>query len=282
MKVVTTTPELNQLLASWKSNNESWGFVPTMGALHEGHLSLIEKSTTDDNQHTIVSIFVNPKQFGPNEDFDSYPRTLDEDVAKISAQFADKSIVVFAPESDVIYPPNFTTTVREDELSKKLCGQFREVHFTGVTTVVCRLLNLTQTNKAYFGQKDLQQCYIIKRMIENLAMTCEVVICPTVREANGLAMSSRNKYLSAEQREKASGIYQCLCWGEKQLQLGEAFASVKSQMLSRLSSNFDLQYLEFVTLPDFKKTDDYTKHLAICAAVLLDNVRLIDNIRIQL
>ncbi|NBV42719.1 pantoate--beta-alanine ligase, partial [bacterium] len=180
------------------------GFVPTMGALHDGHISLIE-SARRDTDYVIVSIFVNPGQFGPNEDFDRYPRTIDADIQKLEAAGVD---MVFLPSTNAVYPEGYrqATRVFVPDLSRRLCGKHRPGHFEGVTSVVIRLFNLIRPHKAFFGEKDFQQVTIIRKMSQDLALPIDIVGCPIVRDADGLAMSSRNRYLSPEERIVATSL----------------------------------------------------------------------------
>ncbi|MDP2754119.1 MAG: pantoate--beta-alanine ligase, partial [Nitrospirota bacterium] len=182
------------------------GFVPTMGVLHEGHLSLVRRAK-QENDITTVSIFVNPTQFGPSEDFKQYPRDIEGDTAKLFKEEAD---ILFMPDAPLIYPEGFSTYVEVEKISERLCGAFRPGHFKGVATVVTKLLNIVKPTKAYFGQKDFQQTIVIKQLVKDLDMDADIVVCPTLREQDGLAMSSRNAYLDIRQREAATVIYKCL------------------------------------------------------------------------
>jgi pantoate--beta-alanine ligase len=182
------------------------GFVPTMGALHEGHLSLV-RSAKQGNDKTVVSVFVNPIQFGPSEDFKRYPRDIEGDTEKLQKEKVD---IIFMPEISSIYPERFLTYVEVEKISERLCGLIRPGHFRGVATVVTKLLNIVKPTRAYFGQKDFQQSSIIKQLVKDLNIDVDIVVCPTVREQDGLAMSSRNAYLDTAQRKAATVIYRCL------------------------------------------------------------------------
>ena len=184
-------------------HGRSIGFVPTMGALHEGHLSLIKRSK-DDNDITVVSIFINPLQFGPSEDFQQYPRDTDGDVAKLRKAEAD---VLFMPDASQVYPSGFMTHIEIGEISEKLCGAFRPGHFRGVVTIVAKLFNIVKPARAYFGQKDFQQAAVISKMAKDLDMAVDIIVSPTIRENDGLALSSRNLYLNEEERTAAGVIY---------------------------------------------------------------------------
>src|SRR5208337_1498749 len=182
------------------------GCVPTMGALHEGHLNLVKRAKSE-NDIVVVSIFVNPLQFGSGEDFGRYPRDLENDMEKLRASDTD---ILFVPEGKSLYPDGFASHLTVEGISGRLCGAFRPGHFTGVVTVVCKLFNIVKPTRAYFGQKDFQQTVVINRLVEDLNMDIEVVTCPTVRESDGLAMSSRNAYLSAGERAAATVLYKAL------------------------------------------------------------------------
>ncbi|MCR4394819.1 MAG: pantoate--beta-alanine ligase, partial [Dehalococcoidales bacterium] len=196
MKIFETIAELKQYRYNLKG---TVGFVPTMGYLHEGHLSLVRRSRSE-NDYTVVSIFVNPTQFGPNEDFDRYPRDYPRDFALLEKENVD---CVFLPPVKEMYPEGYSTWVDVYKVTERLEGAIRPGHFRGVATVVTKLFNIVQPDRAYFGQKDAQQCVVIKKMVADLNMNLEIVICPTVREPDGLAMSSRNVYLSPEERQQA-------------------------------------------------------------------------------
>jgi pantoate--beta-alanine ligase len=198
----------------------SIGLVPTMGALHGGHLSLVKRAKME-NDVTAASIFVNPLQFGPSEDLAKYPRDIENDIRK----FQDLEIdILFLPDGSQVYPKGFSTYVAVDEISGKLCGRFRPGHFRGVATVVAKLFNIAAPTRAYFGQKDFQQTVVIKRMTKDLNFDTEVVVCPTIRELDGLAMSSRNLYLEAAQRKAAVSLYRALLAGSDAINAGERAA----------------------------------------------------------
>lgn len=211
MEVVTAIEELRRRIREVKAGGASIGFVPTMGFLHQGHLSLMERARRE-NDFLVISIFVNPLQFGRGEDLDRYPRDREGDLAKARKVGCD---LVFFPEEKTLYPPGFTTYVQVEGLSSVLCGVSRPTHFRGVATVVNKLFNLVQPDRAYFGQKDAQQAILIKRMVADLNMNLEVVVCPTVREEDGLAMSSRNNYLTPQERRAAPVLYRALKAGEE-------------------------------------------------------------------
>src|SRR5512136_956603 len=215
MQVIPTIEEFRQAKATLPGRR--WGFVPTMGYLHEGHLSLVKRARAE-NDDVAVSIFVNPTQFGPNEDLAAYPRDRERDLRLLESLEAD---LVFNPSSKVMYPPNYQTYVTVEEVTKYLEGASRPGHFRGVATVVAKLFNIVVAERAYFGQKDAQQTIVIKRMVRDLNMPIDIVICPTQREADGLAMSSRNTYLDAEQRRAAPVLYRALCAARDAFDRGE-------------------------------------------------------------
>ena len=199
MKVVKTVKEVRDIVSAWKKEGLTVGFVPTMGFLHEGHKSLIRKSASQ-NDRTVVSVFVNPIQFGPNEDLEAYPRDLNRDMKAVEESGGD---LIFNPEPEEMYPGHFTSFIDTTETTELLCGAVRPVHFRGVCTVVGKLFNIVTPDRAYFGQKDAQQLATVKRFVRDLNFPVEIVACPIVREADGLAKSSRNTYLNPEERKAA-------------------------------------------------------------------------------
>ncbi|QDK40635.1 pantoate--beta-alanine ligase [Bacteriovorax stolpii] len=277
IKVFTTKKDFDHYRNALKS--EKIGLVPTMGNLHKGHISLIEKSTVE-NDVTIVTIFVNPKQFGPNEDFDKYPRTLDEDLAKISAMAllisAQKEIAVFAPGSnEEIYPQGFSTTISVGPMTQKFEGSVRPTHFDGVTTVVYRLFTITRAHIAYFGQKDVQQCLIIKKMVKDLDIKIKIHIMPIVRNAEGLALSSRNQYLSESERAEALTLPQTLVKIEKLIRTKQDYKTFVSDVLKN-DKRWD--YLEILDSDNMEAPSAKTQELVIVAAFRSGTTRLLDNI----
>lgn len=277
IKVFTTRKDFDHYRNALKS--EKIGLVPTMGNLHKGHLSLIEKST-EENDVTIVTIFVNPKQFGPNEDFDKYPRTLDEDLAKISSVAllisAQKEIAVFAPGSnEEIYPEGFSTMISVGPMTQKFEGSVRPTHFDGVTTVVYRLFAITRAHKAYFGQKDVQQCLIIKKMVKDLDIKINIHIMPIVRNAEGLALSSRNQYLSESERAEALTLPQTLVKIEKLIRTKQDYKTFVSDVLKN-DKRWD--YLEILDSDNMEAPSAKTQELVIVAAFRSGTTRLLDNI----
>lgn len=277
--------EVRKKISGWKQEGLSVGLVPTMGALHEGHLSLIKKCIETCDK-TVVSIFVNPLQFGPSEDLDSYPRTLDADLELCKKAGGDKcEVVVFAPtpaemygNENVLSNDFLTYVVPPFFYSNKLCGKNRIGHFDGVCTVVMKLFNIVQPNYAFFGQKDAQQLIIIKKMVKDLNIPIKIISCPIVRDGNGLALSSRNNYLSDEGKKEAlvlnsilKNIKLCYNKGIKDTKI------LSETAYSFLNEHHELEYLEFVdkdTFEDKKSIDDNT---IVLIAAKVDNVRLIDN-----
>jgi pantoate--beta-alanine ligase len=253
------------------------GFVPTMGALHEGHLSLIKRSVTE-NDVTAVSIFVNPVQFGPAEDLDKYPRDIEGDIKKIRDMEVD---VLFLPDDKAMYPPGFCTFVEAEKISGKLCGGFRPGHFKGVATVVTKLLNIVRPTRAYFGQKDFQQTVVIRRLVKDLNFDTEVEVCPTVREHDGLAMSSRNVYLNGEQRHAATALFRCLTAASQAISSGvRSSASVREMMRSVLSGEPLITAIEYADVYDpetLDAVDDIKGEVLLAVAARLGSTRLIDN-----
>ena len=259
-------------------STQTIGLVPTMGNLHKGHVSLIEKSV-EENDVTIVTIYVNPKQFGPNEDFDKYPRTLDADLSKISGVAllidAKKDIVVYAPKTDEgIYPEGFSTTISVGPMTQKFEGAVRPTHFDGVTTVVYRLFAITKAHTAYFGQKDVQQCLIIKKMVADLQIPIKIHIMPIVRNSEGLALSSRNQYLSDSERVDALVLPHTLQKVEKLIRTKQDYKS----FIADVTADKKWDYLEVLDSTNLETPNDKTQEFVIVAAYRLGTTRLLDNI----
>ncbi|MCD6326417.1 pantoate--beta-alanine ligase [bacterium] len=253
------------------------GFVPTMGAFHRGHTSLIEASARICGW-TVVSIFVNPTQFAPNEDLDSYPRTLKSDLAKAQASGAD---LVFAPSAEQMYPSGFKTYVEVEELGHVLCGKSRPGHFRGVVTVVAKLLNIIRPDALFLGRKDAQQAIIIARMVEDLDFTVEVKMRPTVREADGLAMSSRNQYLSVAHRTIAPRLFEALSVSGRLFDHGERNAAKlvdAAASILRAESEIDVEYIEIRKARGLEPAESINESSLLFVAAKLGETRLIDNI----
>ena len=276
MRVVRTIADLRALLRPLKAEGKRIGFVPTMGFLHEGHGSLIRQSAARCDA-TIVSIFVNPTQFSPSEDLANYPRDLERD--QNLCLEADAS-VLFLPEVAEIYPTGFQTHVEPGRLADPLCGRFRPGHFRGVATVVAKLFNMVQPDLAFFGQKDFQQTVVIRRMARDLNLPVDVVVVPTVREADGLALSSRNAYLDDEARRRALFLSQGLLTAKAAFDTGERDAA-KLVAIARgpLTGIDSLQYLELVDTQNLEAIQGQVdRSAALCVAAYVGNTRLIDNV----
>jgi pantoate--beta-alanine ligase len=256
------------------------GLVPTMGALHAGHLSLVERARRECSP-VIASIFVNPKQFGPHEDFSKYPRTLESDSEKLERACVD---ALFAPEPAEIYPHGFSTYVSVDGLSDRLEGRSRPGHFRGVTTVVMKLLQIVQPNFAYFGRKDAQQSRLIAQMARDLNLDTEIVVCPPVREPDGLALSSRNVYLNAEERNAATVLYRALDAARNELAAGVRDALQLQAVLQRTLGAERLaraDYAEIVDAESFEPVVRVSKRCYVLLAVFIGKTRLIDNLFVE-
>lgn len=278
MKVFLAPAEMQRFSSSQRSRDLKIGLVPTMGCLHEGHLSLIRKSKEMCNL-TVVSIFVNPTQFGPNEDYERYPRAFEKDSMLCAEAGVD---AIFHPDASSMYAKDHSVYVHETELSKELCGKFRPGHFQGVTTIVAKLFNIVQPDMAFFGMKDAQQARIIEKMTQELDFGIQIVIAPTVRENDGLAMSSRNKYLSPENRVKAAAIYQSLLFASKTIASGERSADSVIEKMKKIVLDADhsakIEYIEIVALHDLKPIRHFEGSILIAVAVHIGGTRLIDNI----
>lgn len=276
--IVNTIEEVRNLIKGWRKEGLSVGFVPTMGALHEGHQSLMERAVSQ-NDRVVASIFVNPTQFGPNEDFEAYPRDLEKDVALCKEVGVH---VVFAPQGEELYFPDKATTVHISGITDVLCGSKRPGHFDGVCLVVSKFFNIIQPDRAYFGQKDAQQVAVIKRMVRDLNYEIEIVSCPIVREADGLAKSSRNLYLSKEEREAALVLNKSLEFVKKALDQGERNASIlKAAILSCIIQEplAKIDYVEVVEMESLQSiSGDINCPILIPIAVYIGKTRLIDNI----
>lgn len=264
-------------------NHDSVGIIPTMGNLHEGHLSLLKKSV-EENKVSVITIFVNPKQFGPNEDFDKYPRTLDEDLAKISnlelhEKNPEKEILVFSPSNIAeIYPEGFNTTISVKGVSERLEGAKRPTHFDGVTTVVYCLFKIIKATNAYFGQKDFQQCIVIQKMVADLSLDIHLHIMPIVRNSDGLALSSRNQYLNENERRIALHLPHTLKKIELLLKTHKPYQEFIEQEL--LDNNWD--YLEVLNATNLERPCELAKELVIIGVYRLGTTRLLDNILVHI
>ncbi|MEI7994524.1 MAG: pantoate--beta-alanine ligase [Methylococcaceae bacterium] len=276
MRIVSTVFELREQVKTWRSAGESVAFVPTMGNLHAGHLQLVNTAKKKGDR-VVVSIFVNPTQFGAGEDFETYPRTEQEDQEKLQAEGAD---LLFLPSVAEIYAPDAKTAVTVTGLSDLYCGASRPGHFSGVTTVVCKLFNMVQPDIALFGLKDFQQLTVIKTMVRDLNIPVEIIGVETVRELSGLAMSSRNGYLTDGEKQVAPKLYHSLCVARDAiLTSNTAYADLEQQALQFLKqAGFQPDYFSVSRSSDLKKADTNDVDLVILVAAKLGKTRLIDNI----
>lgn len=277
MKIVSTINEVRKQVKAWKNEGKSVGFVPTMGYLHEGHESLIKRAVAENDQ-VVVSIFVNPMQFGPKEDLASYPRDLNAD--SILCENAGASLI-FHPEPEEMYEDAFCSYVDMNGLTDALCGLSRPVHFRGVCTVVCKLFNIVAPDRAYFGEKDAQQLAVVKRMVKDLNMDLEIIGCPIIREADGLAKSSRNTYLSPESRKSAVILSKSIFMGKKMIEDGERDASKVINAMKDMINSVpltDIDYVEIVDVNTMKSIDEIKGEILCAIAVNVGGeARLIDN-----
>ncbi len=281
MKVVHTIQEVRDFVKSQRAEGKSIGFVPTMGYLHEGHLSLMKRAK-EDNDVVVVSIFVNPMQFGPNEDLDSYPRDLEHD-AKLCESVGVS--LIFHPEPEEMYAPDFTSFVDMDGVTKELCGKSRPIHFRGVCTVVNKLFNIVTPDRAYFGQKDAQQLAVIRRMVRDLNMDIQIVGCPIVREEDGLAKSSRNTYLSAKERKAALVLSRAVRLGEQMAKDGEKEAAkIEAAMRELIEAEplAKIDYVSIVNAVSIEPVETLQGEILGAIAVYIGKTRLIDNFMITL
>jgi pantoate--beta-alanine ligase len=280
--VVTTVEEVRGAVRRMRAQGRTIGFVPTMGALHRGHLSLIEASGKDEHW-TVVSIYVNPTQFGPAEDFAKYPRTFDTDLAACRSAGTD---LIFVPQDGEMYPQGDQTRVISGALADTMCGLSRPGHFAGVCTVVAKLFNIVQPDVAYLGQKDAQQAVIIQRMVRDLHMPLKIVVCPLVREHDGLAMSSRNARLTTERRAEALCLYKALCRGRDELKAGEtSIGRVIAAMRATVAESgpvIGIDYLSVVDPQTLAPIGSPKGRVMIAGAVRIGDVRLIDNVLVDL
>ena len=290
MQVISTVKELTEVIKKYKRNNKRVGLVPTMGALHDGHKSLMDIARRECDI-VVVSVFVNPTQFGENEDFDKYPRVFDLDKDVCQKAGVD---IIFHPEPDEMYPDFIkgaplkeNLKVKElsyivkvpEKFTNKLCGKSRPGHFDGVCTIVSKLFNIVQPDVAFFGQKDIQQLIIIKNMCKNLNMDIEIQGCPIVREKSGLALSSRNSYLSEEEREDAATIFKVL--SNIELMFNNGFTDKKeifTESLKLLSEKIEVEYLEVCDINTLDYCEKISHNNFVAIAVKLGKVRLIDNV----
>ena len=276
MQIVATVEEVRAQVRAWRQEGLSVGLVPTMGYLHEGHKSLIDKAV-EQNDRVVVSVFVNPIQFGPGEDLATYPRDLDRDAALCENAGAN---LIFHPEPENMYFDDFCTYINMDGLTKGLCGKTRPTHFRGVCTVVGKLFNIVQPDRAYFGQKDAQQLAVIRRMVRDLNFNLEIVGCPIIREEDGLAKSSRNTYLSPEERQAAVILHKGLTRGAELVNQGEKSAGVVKQAIREVIESEPLAKIDYVEIVDFdnmQEIETLERPFLAAVAVYIGKTRLIDN-----
>ena len=280
MKIVSTIEEVRAQVKEWKKEGQSIGFVPTMGYLHEGHMSLIDAA--GENDKVVVSIFVNPMQFGPTEDLASYPRDLEHDAKLCEEHGVD---LIFHPTPEEMYGDQFYSYVDMDVLTKELCGLSRPVHFRGVCTVVTKLFNIVTPDRAYFGQKDAQQLAVIKRMVKDLNMPLTITGCPIIREEDGLAKSSRNTYLSIEEREAALVLSRSIFLGKEMVEKGERDCK---KILDAMTAEIEkeplakIDYVKIVDLDTMQQVEKIDRGILAAIAVYIGKTRLIDNFMYEL
>ncbi|HAL44947.1 MAG: pantoate--beta-alanine ligase [Planctomycetes bacterium GWF2_42_9] len=280
MKIAKTIDEIRMIVTEATMFDKKVGFVPTMGALHAGHISLIKKAK-QQCEFVVVSIFVNPTQFGPTEDLNKYPKPFDADIAICKSNGAD---AVFAPSAEEMYPERNLTWVNVEKLSEPLCGKSRPTHFRGVATVCAKLFNIVQPDIAFFGQKDAQQVIIIKRMVADLNMPMRIAVCPIVREPDGLAMSSRNKYLNAAERKDAPLLYASLQEAQLLINGGEcksAFITEQMKKILNISKLAEIDYISIVNADTLEEIEEIKGKVLIALAVKMPSARLIDNIMLD-
>lgn len=280
MHIIESVPAMKQYVKDSRRQGKTIGFVPTMGALHEGHLTLMRQGKKDCDV-MIASVFVNPTQFGPTEDFDRYPRDLQGDSEKAARAGVD---AIFHPSAREMYPEGYATYVNVEGMTEKLCGRSRPGHFRGVTTVVLKLLNIVQPDKAYFGQKDAQQALVLKRMAQDLNLNAAIEIVPIVRESDGLALSSRNMYLSPQEHQAALVLYRSLCWAEKLVAGGEYDSkAIREAVLAILKQEplAEIDYAEIYHYPSLQDMERLEDKALLALAVRIGQTRLIDNIILE-
>ncbi|MGN0432599.1 MAG: pantoate--beta-alanine ligase [Lachnospiraceae bacterium] len=280
MKIVTTIKEVRDQVKEWRKQGLSIGFVPTMGYLHEGHASLMKRAKKECDK-VVASIFVNPMQFGANEDLDSYPRDLQADARLCESIGVD---LIFHPEVEEMYADGFCSFVDMNGLTKELCGKSRPIHFRGVCTVVSKLFHIVTPDKAFFGQKDAQQLAVIRRMVKDLNMDIEIVGCPIIREEDGLAKSSRNTYLNAEERKAALVLSRTIRLGEQLVKDGvkdtkELLDAMKENLAKEPLAKID--YVEAVSMDTIEKVDRIEGTVLVAMAVYIGKTRLIDNFIVE-
>lgn len=281
MNILTTIDEVRTQIKAWKKEGLSIGFVPTMGFLHEGHMSLMKQARME-NDKVVASIFVNPMQFGPTEDLEAYPRDLERDAAMCEEVGVD---LIFHPEPSEMYKDGFCSFVDMTGVTDALCGKSRPVHFRGVCTVVSKLFHIVTPDRAYFGQKDAQQVAVIQRMVTDLNMDVEIIPCPIVREEDGLAKSSRNTYLSAEERKAALILSQAIFMGQKMVTDGERDGKVLAKAIADKIASEPMARIDYVEVVDaltMQAVDTLEGTILTAVAVYIGKTRLIDNFMITI
>ena len=280
MDICYTIKDVRERVNAWKREGLTVGFVPTMGYLHEGHKSLMQAARAN-NDRVVVSVFVNPMQFGPNEDLESYPRDFEKDSALCESVGVD---LIFHPEPEEMYADGFCSYVDMNGLTGELCGKSRQIHFRGVQTVVLKLLNIVKPDRAYFGQKDAQQLAVIRRMVKDLNVDTEIVGCPIVREADGLAKSSRNTYLNLDERKAALILSRSLKLGRELIENGETDSNAVIKAITDSINTEPLAKIDYVDVVDFDTitpVDRIGKSVLVAIAVYIGKTRLIDNFIIE-
>ena len=281
MEVVKTIQSVRALVKNARSDGKTIGLVPTMGALHVGHISLIQEAVKKTD-FVVVSIFVNPTQFGPGEDFEKYPRPLEADLEICNKHQVD---IVFVPDAQEMYPQQNLTWVNVEKLTERLCGRSRPGHFRGVTTVCAKLFNIVGPDIAFFGQKDAQQAIVIKRMVAELNMPLEIVVCPTIRQSSGLAVSSRNQYLTDEQKKDAALLYAALQNCEKMIRNGIADTKILIDEMTKSVRQIPSAKIEYISIVDAETLQGLEQakgRVLVAFAVEVGVARLIDNILLDL
>lgn len=281
MKVLKTVKDVRNIVKEWRAEGLTVGFVPTMGYLHEGHESLIKRASYE-NDRVVISIFVNPMQFGPKEDLSSYPRDLERDSVICERAGAN---IIFNPESEEMYFDDFSSFVDINGLSNELCGKSRPIHFRGVCTVVTKLFNIVTPDRAYLGEKDAQQLAIIKRIVRDLNINVEVIGCPIIRDEDGVAKSSRNTYLSTDERIAARVLSESLRYAKEVIQLGERDSTKVIDAIIEVISKEPLakvDYVEVVDLMSMDKVNEINKSVLVAIAVFIGKTRLIDNFIVEI
>ncbi|MBI4228850.1 MAG: pantoate--beta-alanine ligase [Deltaproteobacteria bacterium] len=279
MRILSSVNKMQELAAEIRKDGKTISFVPTMGALHEGHLSLVREARKRADV-CVVSIFVNPAQFGPNEDYMKYARDLDGDIKKLE-KFSIH--LVFIPETEEIYPEDFQTFVEVEKLENHLCGLYRKGHFRGVATIVLKLFNIVKPHIAIFGEKDYQQLKVIQRMVKDLNIDIDIVSCPIVRDKSGLALSSRNSYLSTDEKESARSVFKTLLKMKEEFDMGSNLSKTIKEMGGKIlkeSDIFDIDYLEICDPETLASKDLAERGDLLAIAVRLGSTRLIDHIRL--